>query len=105
MDLHEDAAANTVTATFELPGVRKEDVQIEAHDGRLRVSAESRMSDEHEREGYAIRERRIGRYARTLQLPQGVKEEEIKAGMENGVLTLTFPKAAPEAAPKRISIA
>ncbi|KAJ6625333.1 HSP20-like chaperone [Mycena sp. CBHHK59/15] len=105
MDLHEDAAANTVTATFELPGVRKEDVQIEAHYGRLCASAESRISDKHAREGYARRERRFGRYARTLQLPQGVKEEEITAGMENGVLTLTFPRAAPEAVLKRISIA
>jgi HSP20 family protein len=73
MDLHENAENNTVTATFELPGIKKEDVQIEALPGRLRVSAECKMSGEHEKDGYAIRERRFGKYARTLQLPQGVK--------------------------------
>jgi HSP20 family protein len=73
MDLHEDPNANTVTATFELPGIKKEDVQIDVHNGRLTISAESKMSETHEREGYAIRERRFGKIARTLQLPQGVK--------------------------------
>jgi HSP20 family protein len=73
MDLHEDPNANTVTATFELPGIKKEDVQIDVHNGRLSISAESKMSETHEREGYAIRERRFGKIARTLQLPQGVK--------------------------------
>ncbi|KAF8208869.1 small heat shock protein [Mycena galopus ATCC 62051] len=105
MDLHENAENNTVTATFELPGIKKEDVAIETLPGRLRVSAECKMSDEHEKDGYAIRERRYGKYARTLQLPQGVKEEEIKANMENGVLTVTFPKSTPELAPKKIQVA
>lgn len=73
MDLHEDTTANTVTATFELPGIKKEDVQIDVHNGRLSVAAESKISDTHERDGYAIRERRFGKIARTLQLPQGVK--------------------------------
>ncbi|KAJ7686675.1 HSP20-like chaperone [Mycena rosella] len=105
MDLHENAETNTVTATFELPGIKKEDVSIETHSGRLRVSAECKMSEEHEKDGYAIRERRYGKYSRTLQLPQGVKEEEIKANMDNGVLTVTFPKTTPELTPKKITIA
>ncbi|KAJ7641433.1 HSP20-like chaperone [Roridomyces roridus] len=104
MDLHEDATANTVTATFELPGIKKEDVQIDVHNGRLSISAESTISEEHEKDGYAIRERRYGKLARTLQLPQGVKEEEVKASMENGILTVTFPKSTAEQAPKKISI-
>ncbi|KAJ7780575.1 HSP20-like chaperone [Mycena maculata] len=105
MDLHENAESNTVTATFELPGINKEDVQIETQPGRLRISAESKMTEAREKDGYAIRERRYGKYSRTLQLPKGVKEEEIKANMENGVLTVTFPKSAPEMAPKKIQIA
>ncbi|KAJ7147474.1 small heat shock protein [Mycena crocata] len=105
MDLHENSEANTVTATFELPGIKKEDVQIDAQHGRLRVSAESKSSEEREKDGYAVRERRLGKYSRTLQLPEGVKEEEIKAAMENGILTVTFPKAAPESAPKKINVA
>jgi len=105
MDLHENAENNTVTATFELPGIKKEDVHIETLPGRLRISAECKMSEEHEKDGYAIRERHFGKYARTLQLPQGVKDEEIKANMENGVLTVTFPKSTPELAPKKIQVA
>ncbi|KAJ3506468.1 hypothetical protein NMY22_g17240 [Coprinellus aureogranulatus] len=104
MDLHEDKEKNLVTATFELPGMKKEDINIDVHNGRLTVSAESKMSSEHEESGYAVRERRFGKFSRTLQLPQGVKDEEIKASMDNGVLTVTFPKSAPELAPKKISI-
>ncbi|KAK0193363.1 HSP20-like chaperone [Armillaria mellea] len=105
MDLHEDAAKNTVTATFELPGLKKEDVEIDVHDGRLTVSGESKISSEHEENGYAVRERKFGKFSRTLRLPQGVKEEEIKASLDNGLLTVTFPKASPETAPQKIAIA
>jgi HSP20 family protein len=105
MDLHENKDTNTVTATFELPGLKKEDVNIDVLNGRLSVSGESKLSEERNEDGYAVRERRFGRFSRTLQLPQGVKEDEIKASMENGVLTVTFPKSAPEAAPKKITIA
>ncbi|KAF7373338.1 Heat shock protein 16 [Mycena sanguinolenta] len=105
MDLHEDSKANTVTATFELPGVKKEDVQIDVHNGRLSISAETKLSENFEKDGYAIRERRFGKIARTLQLPQGVNENEVKAAMDNGLLTITFPKSTPEQAPKKITIA
>ncbi|KAK7025321.1 hypothetical protein VNI00_016103 [Paramarasmius palmivorus] len=104
MDLHEDAEKNIVTATFELPGLKKEDVQIDIHDGRLTISGESKISEEHEKDGYAVRERRYGKFSRTLRLPQGVKEEEIKASLDNGVLTVTFPKTGQEAQPKKITI-
>ena len=46
MDLHEDAEKNVVTATFELPGVKKEDVQIDFHNGRLTVGAETKAAAE-----------------------------------------------------------
>ncbi|TFK26303.1 small heat shock protein [Coprinopsis marcescibilis] len=104
MDLHEDTTNNVVTATFELPGLKKEDVGIDVHNGRLTVNAESTISSNHEEGGYAVRERRFGKISRTLQLPTGVKEEEIKASMENGVLTITFPKTSPELAPRKIAI-
>ncbi|EDR07931.1 uncharacterized protein LACBIDRAFT_190797 [Laccaria bicolor S238N-H82] len=104
MDLHEDKEKNLVTATFEFPGSKKEDVHLEIHNGRLVVSIENKISEEHDESGYAVRERRYGKYSRTLQLPQGVKDDEIKAGMEDGVLTVTFPKSGAELAPKKITI-
>ena len=62
-----------VTATLELPGVSKENVNIDIHHDRLTITAESKISSEHDENGYAVRERRYGKYSRTLQLPQGVK--------------------------------
>lgn len=73
MDLHEDTEKNTVTASFELPGMKKEDVNIDVHDGRLIVFGETKISEEHEENGYAVRERRFGKFSRSLRLPQGVK--------------------------------
>lgn len=72
MDLRENASANTVTASFEFPGLSKDDISIDVHNGRMTVSAESKISEEHETDGYAVRERRYGKFARTLQLPRGV---------------------------------
>ena len=84
MDLHEDAGQNIVTATFEFPGVKKEDVQLEFHNGRLTVSAENRISEEHNENGYAVRERRYGKWSRTLQLPTGVKVSTSRDWMGEG---------------------
>jgi len=73
MDLHEDNEGNIVTATFEFPGVSKENVKIDLHGEKLIVSAETKQSEEHAENGYAVRERRFGNYTRTLQLPRGIK--------------------------------
>jgi hypothetical protein len=73
MDVHEDVKSNTVTATFELPGLKKEDVNIDVHNNRLTVSGETKTSSEREEGGYAIRERTLGSFSRALQLPAGVK--------------------------------
>ena len=71
--MHEDAHTNTVTTTFELPGLAKEDVSIDVHDHVLTVSGESKMSAERDENGYAVRERRYGRFSRAVPLPQGIK--------------------------------
>ena len=113
-----------MTATFELPGLSKENVQIDVKDGVLSVSGESTMSRERDEKGYSVRERRFGKFSRALPLPQGIKvclalspdvrdvgadervlqPEEIKASMVDGVLTVTFPRTTPEMAPKKIAI-
>ncbi|KAI3603291.1 small heat shock protein [Moniliophthora roreri] len=54
MDLHENAEKNVVTATFELPGLKKEDVQIDVQDGHLTIAGETKVSEEHEKDGYAV---------------------------------------------------
>ncbi|PCH34016.1 HSP20-like chaperone [Wolfiporia cocos MD-104 SS10] len=105
MDLHQDEKANTVTATFELPGLKKEDVEINVHNNVLTVSGESNISNDRDENGYAVRERRYGKFSRALSLPQGIKGEDVRASMENGVLTVTFPRSTPETASKKITIA
>lgn len=125
MDVHEDPKANVVTATFELPGLKKEDVNIEVHNSLLTISGESKISTEHEESGYAVRERRFGKFSRSIPLPEGVKacrptpflsqshvltiiaiiqSEQVKASLDNGVLTVNFPKSTPDQAPKKITI-
>ncbi|VDB84737.1 unnamed protein product [Peniophora sp. CBMAI 1063] len=105
MDVHEDKEKNLVTATFELPGLKKEDVHIDIHNSVLTVSGETKIDETKEQDGYAVRERRFGRFSRSIPVPQGIKEEEIKASLEDGVLSVTFPGSAPEAAPKKITVA
>jgi len=104
LDLCEDTEKNLVTATFELPGFSKDEVQLNFQNGKLTVSAETKKSDEDGETGYSLRERRHGKFSRTLQLPQGIQDEQIKATMEDGLLVITFPKSSPELAPKKIVI-
>ncbi|RPD58578.1 HSP20-like chaperone [Lentinus tigrinus ALCF2SS1-7] len=104
IDLHEDAEKNVVTATFELPGLKKEDVSIDVHNNILTVSGETKKSEERTEEGYVVKERRYGKFSRTIPVAQGIKPEEIKASLENGVLTVKFPRTTPEQAPKKITV-
>ncbi|KAI8992722.1 HSP20-like chaperone [Trametes punicea] len=104
VDIHEDKEKNLITATFELPGLKKEDVNIDVHNNVLTVSGEQKQSEERNEGGYVVRERRYGRFSRSIPVPQGIKPDEIKANLENGVLTVTFPRTTPEQAPKRITV-
>ncbi|VDC06853.1 unnamed protein product [Peniophora sp. CBMAI 1063] len=105
MDVHEDKEKNVVTAMFELPGLKKEDVSIDVQNSVLTVSGETKVDETKEQDGYAVRERRFGKFSRSIPVPQGIKEEEIKASLDNGVLSVSFPRTAPEAQPKKISVA
>lgn len=73
MDIHEDEKANVVTATFELPGLKKEDVSIDIQNNVLTVSGETKQSSERNESGYAVRERRFGKFSRSVPVSQGIK--------------------------------
>ena len=73
MDIHESKDKNEMTAVIELPGMRKEDVNIDVHSNRLVVTGQSMLSTTLDHEGYIIRERRVGRFSRALPLPVGTK--------------------------------
>ena len=69
MDIRHDEKANTVTATFDLPGMHKKDVSIDVHNNILSVTGEAERMEE----GYSHRERHYGKFSRSLSLPQGTK--------------------------------
>lgn len=73
MDLHEDIERNTLTVMLELPGVKKEDVDIQVEDGRLTVTAENKLPSEFAESGYAVREMRYGHFLRSIILPHGIE--------------------------------
>ncbi|KAG8214979.1 small heat shock protein [Butyriboletus roseoflavus] len=104
MDVHENPDNNTVTATFDLPGVKSDEVNIDVNQDRLIISGETTSTQQRDERGYTVRERSSGKFSRTLMLPQGTKHEDVKAKMDNGLLNVTFPKAGPQQQPKRITI-
>ena len=80
--------------TMNMPGVKKEDVKAELKDGYLTVSAETNTKkDEKAEDGkYIRRERYSGSCSRSFYVGDGVKQEDIKAHFEHGMLTLFVPK-------------
>ncbi|KAG2127565.1 small heat shock protein [Suillus bovinus] len=104
MDLIEKKDSNEVTAVFDLPGMQPENVSIDVQQNRLTISGEMGAESARQEEDYAVRERTYGKFSRILQLPMGTKPEDVKAKMENGVLSVTFPKVGKEQETKRISI-
>lgn len=88
---------NAYEISAELPGVNKEDVEVTLHNGILSIKAETRREDKEEKDGQVIRqERRYGKFVRSFDLGPQVKDDNINARFENGILTLTAPKSEPE---------
>jgi HSP20 family protein len=100
VDLHETAADYVITA--ELPGVSREAIDIQFHDGRLTLSGyrEPRCSGY---EQFHRVERGHGSFSRTFHLPVPIETDAIRADLRDGVLTVTCPKDQ-NAAARRIHI-
>ncbi len=75
----------------EMPGMNKEDIELEIDDNYLTITADHTEETEEKGENYIRRERRQGRYARSFYL-DNVKEDEIKAEYNDGILTVHLPK-------------
>ena len=88
----------------ELPGVKQEDVDITVQDRVLTISGQRKEEQEQERAGYYVRERRQGTFGRSVMLPQGVDEGNIRARYEDGILEVTVEGAAAVREPRRIQI-
>jgi HSP20 family protein len=101
VDIYETDDAFMLKA--EMPGFRKEDLQIELHDNRLTLRGERKQETDVKEEQYHRRERAYGRFERAFWLPVPVDADKIQATFKDGVLELRLPKSE-AAKPKRIAI-
>ena len=77
----------------DVPGLKKEEVKVEVEDGGiLQISGERSKEQEEKNDKWHRIERSSGKFCRRFRLPENAKLEQVKAAMENGVLTVTVPK-------------
>ncbi len=93
-----DQDGSELTVRADLPGLKKEDVQIEVSDGLVTIQGERRNEREERREGTYHTERSYGHFYRSIPLPEGAIEESAKARFRNGVLEVTI-----ECPPREVS--
>jgi HSP20 family protein len=93
---------DNLVAVVELPGMRKEDIEISLHDGTLAIAGE-RKSEASNGENAERSERYIGKFRRSLSLPVRVDPSKVSATYRDGILTVTLPKAE-EAKPRQIQV-
>ncbi len=101
MDLFEDRDNFYVRA--ELPGMKKEDIELSLHNGSLSISGERKGEDEFKDAEVYRAERFVGRFQRTVTLPTPVASDKVKARYQDGILTVSLPKAE-ESKPKQIEV-
>jgi HSP20 family protein len=94
---------NDVVVKASLPGIKAEEVQINVTGDILTLKGEVKQEEERKDRAWHIREQRFGSFERSIVLPTDVKSDRAEAVFENGILTVTLPKAD-EVKPKTINI-
>jgi HSP20 family protein len=103
VDVREDG--DTLVVEAELPGFKKDDVDITLENQTLTLSAERKVEQRDQNQGnYLLNERRYTRFLRSFTLPPTVDEKSVQARLENGVLTVTLNKRE-ETKPRKITVA
>ena len=87
----------------ELPGLKKEDINVSLHDGDLVISGERKHDAKSEGTEVYRAERFFGKFQRTVSLPPAVAANNVKAEYKDGILTVTLPKSE-EAKPRQIQV-
>jgi len=90
VDISEDD--NNVEVRCDLPGVKKDDIDISVSDNLLTIKGEKRDEKEEKEDSYYRRESWSGSFQRTVALPDSADPDKAKAEMKDGILTLTMPK-------------
>ncbi|KAF9243512.1 hypothetical protein BU15DRAFT_34282, partial [Melanogaster broomeanus] len=91
VSFRESRCGRTITATFDLPGVKKEQAHVSFRWNHLIVTWQTVKITEQEEDGRLVREREEKKYTRTIPLPEGTKFDEIHATMDNRHLILNYP--------------
>lgn len=91
LDVVEEAGEIRVHAS--IPGVKPEDIDVSIEDNLLTIKAETKVEEDRKEEGFLMRELRSGTFHRSLRLPDSVDAGNARTFYENGVLTVTLPKA------------
>ena len=94
---------NEIVVKAALPGIKAEEVQINISGEVLTLKGETKHEEEKKDKAWHMREQRWGAFERSISLPTEVVSDKAKAEFENGVLTITLPKAE-EVKPKTINI-
>lgn len=94
---------NEYVIEADLPGVKKEEISLDIHDGQMRISIEREEKVDEENKNYIHKERRYCSMSRGIYLGDA-STDEIKAKLDNGVLTITVPKAQKQEIKSKIEI-
>ncbi len=101
VDMYQTDDDVVVKAT--VPGMKPEEIQISVTGDTLTIKGETQEETDNKEKAYHIRERRWGSFERTITLPTAVRSDKAQAEFENGVLSITLPKAE-DVKPKTISV-
>lgn len=102
VDVIEDEGS--IIVRVDLPGMKREDIDIELSDGTLTIRGERKFDTEENKENYARVERVYGQFQRAFTIGVPVDSTGVKAGYKDGVLEVTIPKAE-EVKPKKVEVA
>jgi len=83
---------DSIIVRTELPGLTREDVEIDVANGILTIRGEKKVEEEDKGRTWHRREVRYGSFSRSFSLPSDVKSEEAKAAFSDGILTVVLPK-------------
>lgn len=101
VDIYE--TADSIVLKAELPGLSRENIDIQVRDNTLTLKGERKFEREVKDENYLRIERSYGAFQRAFNLPSVIQQDKIKAVFKEGVLEVTMPKAE-EAKPKQVKI-
>src|SRR5271154_2366318 len=90
LDVHEDK--DSFSVRVELPGLKREDIEVSLQDGALVISGERKTETIHEGTEVHRQERYFGKFSRALTLPAAVAADKVQAQYKDGILTVTLPK-------------